>query len=92
MTQVQASDGDDGINGQVRYDFVTSVTNPNEDWLKFSLDPETGVITTNAAMDREAQHIFFVSSAPIFLDIDFHFLSVELHSMSKFHIPCKLLL
>ena len=56
-----ASDGDDGINGEVMYEFITSVTNPNQDWLKFKINEVTGDIVTDAEMDRETQDIYFVS-------------------------------
>ena len=61
VTQVMATDGDDGINGEVLYEFVTSVTNPNKDWLKFMINQNTGEIVTDAEMDRETQSIYFVS-------------------------------
>ena len=61
VTRVGASDGDDGINGQVEYEILTPVTNPNKDWLKFKIEKETGVIRTDAMLDREMQQTYYVS-------------------------------
>ena len=69
VTQVKASDEDDGMNGEVLYEFVTSVTNPNEDWLKFKINENTGEIVTDAEMDRETQSTYFVSEPTLFLSV-----------------------
>ena len=61
MTRVSATDGDDGINGQVEYEILKPVTNPNKDWLKFQIETETGIIRTNAVLDREEQQTYYVS-------------------------------
>uniref|UniRef100_A0A8C9TL15 Cadherin-related 23 n=1 Tax=Scleropages formosus TaxID=113540 RepID=A0A8C9TL15_SCLFO len=51
--EVFATDGDEGMNGEVRYDFMTD--GGNRDWENFHIDPLTGVITTAVRLDREKQ-------------------------------------
>ena len=41
---VHATDEDKGVNGQVRYSIVQQ---PHQKGAKFSVNPETGEITTN---------------------------------------------
>ncbi|XP_042340233.1 protocadherin-23 [Plectropomus leopardus] len=50
LIQMQARDADEGINSDVRYSILKS----NQDSL-LSIDPESGLITTAAALDRETQ-------------------------------------
>ena len=55
---VHAIDEDKGVNGQVRYSIVQQ---PNQKGPKFSIDPETGELTTNKVFDREGEDGKFVS-------------------------------
>ncbi|XP_076032082.1 neural cadherin isoform X3 [Oratosquilla oratoria] len=55
---VQATDEDKGVNGQVRYSIVQQ---PNQKGTKFTVDPETGAVTTNKVFDREGEDGKFVS-------------------------------
>ncbi|XP_066549140.1 cadherin-23 [Amia ocellicauda] len=52
--EVFATDGDEGVNGEVRYGFLQTGAG-NRDWENFHIDPETGVITTAVRLDREKQ-------------------------------------
>ncbi|XP_069950928.1 neural-cadherin-like isoform X3 [Cherax quadricarinatus] len=55
---VHATDEDKGVNGQVRYSIVQQ---PNQKGTKFTVDPETGDVTTNKVFDREGEDGKFVS-------------------------------
>lgn len=48
LIQFQAQDADEGINSDIRYSILKS----NQDSL-ISIDPESGLVTTAAALDRE---------------------------------------
>ncbi|XP_070846637.1 protocadherin-23-like [Chaetodon trifascialis] len=50
LIQIQARDSDEGTNSDVRYSILKS----NQDSL-ISIDPESGLVTTAAALDRETQ-------------------------------------
>ncbi|KAM9769368.1 protocadherin-23 [Menidia menidia] len=50
LVQIQARDSDDGVNSQIRYSILRS----NRDGL-ISIDSESGLVTTAAALDRETQ-------------------------------------
>ncbi|XP_044045793.1 protocadherin-23 [Siniperca chuatsi] len=50
LIQMQARDADDGVNSDVRYSILKS----NQDSL-ISIDPESGLVTTAAVLDRETQ-------------------------------------
>lgn len=50
LVQIQARDADEGVNSDVRYSILRS----NQDSL-ISIDPESGLVTTAAALDRETQ-------------------------------------
>lgn len=50
LMQFQALDADEGVNADVRYSILKS----NQDSL-ISIDPESGLVTTAAALDRETQ-------------------------------------
>uniref|UniRef100_A0A3B4YM88 Dachsous cadherin-related 2 n=1 Tax=Seriola lalandi dorsalis TaxID=1841481 RepID=A0A3B4YM88_SERLL len=50
LIQMQARDADEGVNSDVRY----SVLKSSPDGL-ISIDPESGLVTTAASLDREAQ-------------------------------------
>ncbi|XP_045904089.1 protocadherin-23 isoform X2 [Micropterus dolomieu] len=50
IIQMQAQDADEGVNSDVRYSILKS----NQDSL-ISIDPESGLVTTAAALDRETQ-------------------------------------
>ncbi|KAK5865746.1 hypothetical protein PBY51_019991 [Eleginops maclovinus] len=50
LIQMRARDADEGINSDVRYSILKS----NQDSL-FSIDPDSGLVTTAAALDRETQ-------------------------------------
>jgi len=43
-TQVHATDEDKGVNGQVKYSIVQQ---PNQKGTKFTVDEETGEVSTN---------------------------------------------
>ena len=60
VTQIVATDKDEGINGEVRYMFVRNPSNAQQDWLKFNLHEVAGNITTSVAIDREQQQTFYV--------------------------------
>ena len=55
---VHATDEDKGGNGQVRYSIVQQ---PNQKGTKFTVDQETGEVTTNKVFDREGEDGKFVS-------------------------------
>lgn len=50
LIQVRAQDADEGVNSDIRY----SVLRSNQDGL-ITMEPETGLVTTAAALDRETQ-------------------------------------
>ncbi|KAM6941752.1 protocadherin-23 [Lycodopsis pacificus] len=50
LIQMRAPDADEGVNSDVRY----SIPKSNQDSL-ISIDPESGLVTTAAALDRETQ-------------------------------------
>lgn len=50
LIQMKAQDADEGINSDVRYSILKS----NQDSL-ISIDPESGLVTTAEALDRETQ-------------------------------------
>ncbi|CAB1343305.1 unnamed protein product [Coregonus sp. 'balchen'] len=52
--EVFATDGDEGVNGEVRYAFLQTGVR-NRDWENFHIDAITGVITTAVKLDREKQ-------------------------------------
>uniref|UniRef100_A0A4W5Q4X2 Cadherin-23 n=1 Tax=Hucho hucho TaxID=62062 RepID=A0A4W5Q4X2_9TELE len=52
--EVFATDGDEGVNGEVRYAFLQTGAG-NRDWDNFHIDAITGVITTSIKLDREKQ-------------------------------------
>ncbi|XP_062319241.1 cadherin-23 isoform X1 [Osmerus eperlanus] len=52
--EVFATDGDEGVNGEVRYAFLQTGAG-NRDWENFHIDALTGVITTAVKLDREKQ-------------------------------------
>ncbi|XP_074924115.1 protocadherin gamma-C5-like isoform X5 [Chelonoidis abingdonii] len=53
VTQLNVTDLDEGLNGQVEYSFKTSNNAPDTFLRLFSLDPQTGQITTKAPLDYE---------------------------------------
>lgn len=56
--QVHAIDEDKGVNGQVKYSIVQQ---PNQKGTKFTVDEETGEVSTNKVFDREGDDGKFVS-------------------------------
>ena len=60
MYEVFATDGDEGVNGEVRYAFLQTGAG-NRDWDNFHIDAITGVITTAIKLDREKQALHSVS-------------------------------
>ena len=58
---VHAVDNDQGLNGEVRYQFIENPSDRYQDWRSFHIDSETGVITTAINIDREVQRVFLVS-------------------------------
>ena len=61
VTTVDATDEDEGLNGQVQYEFVENPSNQGRDWTKFRIDRNNGVIKTAVEIDREVQQMYFVS-------------------------------
>lgn len=59
--EVFATDGDEGVNGEVRYAFLQMGAG-NRDWENFHIDALTGVITTAVRLDREKQALYSVSA------------------------------
>nr|CAD7590218.1 unnamed protein product [Timema genevievae] len=55
---VHATDEDKGVNGQVKYSIVQQ---PNQKGTKFTVDEETGEVSTNKVFDREGDDGKFVS-------------------------------
>lgn len=59
LIQVEARDADEGVNSDVTYSILKS----NQDSL-ISIDPESGLVTTAAALDRETQtEVWFLVAA-----------------------------
>lgn len=58
VIKVQATDDDKGVNGQVKYSIVQQ---PNQKGTKFTVDEETGEVSTNKVFDREGDDGKFVS-------------------------------
>ncbi|XP_055837421.1 neural-cadherin-like isoform X3 [Episyrphus balteatus] len=58
VIKVQATDEDKGVNGQVKYSIVQQ---PNQKGTKFTVDEETGEVSTNKVFDREGDDGKFVS-------------------------------
>ncbi|XP_034945700.1 neural-cadherin-like isoform X3 [Chelonus insularis] len=58
VIKVQATDEDKGVNGQVKYSIVQQ---PNQKANKFTVDEETGQVSTNKVFDREGDDGKFVS-------------------------------
>ncbi|GJQ83814.1 hypothetical protein Trydic_g5673 [Trypoxylus dichotomus] len=58
VIKVHAKDEDKGVNGQVKYSIVQQ---PNQKGTKFTVDEETGDVSTNKVFDREGDDGKFVS-------------------------------
>ncbi|KAK9710878.1 Cadherin domain [Popillia japonica] len=58
VIKVHAKDEDKGVNGQVKYSIVQQ---PNQKGTKFTVDEETGEVSTNKVFDREGDDGKFVS-------------------------------
>ncbi|XP_046867033.1 neural-cadherin isoform X6 [Drosophila willistoni] len=58
VIKVVATDDDKGVNGQVKYSIVQQ---PNQKGTKFTVDEETGEVSTNKVFDREGDDGKFVS-------------------------------
>ncbi|KAH9632744.1 hypothetical protein HF086_013116 [Spodoptera exigua] len=58
VIKVHATDEDKGVNGQVKYSIVQQ---PNQKGTKFTVDEETGEVSTNKVFDREGDDGKFVS-------------------------------
>ncbi|KAJ3653821.1 hypothetical protein Zmor_013053 [Zophobas morio] len=58
VIKVQATDEDKGVNGQVKYSIVQQ---PNQKGTKFTVNEETGEVSTNKVFDREGDDGKFVS-------------------------------
>lgn len=54
VAQVSATDGDLGLNGQIRYTFLGG----NDGGGAFGVDPTSGVVRTNRAVDRETLAVY----------------------------------
>ncbi|XP_076829939.1 cadherin-23, partial [Brachyhypopomus gauderio] len=55
--EVFATDGDEGVNGDVRYEFLNTGV-PPQDFENFKIDSVTGIITTQVKLDREKQALY----------------------------------
>ncbi|XP_066147632.1 neural-cadherin isoform X5 [Euwallacea fornicatus] len=58
VIKVHATDEDKGVNGQVKYSIVQQ---PNQKGTKFTVNEETGEVSTNKVFDREGDDGKFVS-------------------------------
>ncbi|XP_020308763.1 protocadherin-19 isoform X6 [Oncorhynchus kisutch] len=56
VIDLNATDPDEGTNGEVVYSFNSYVTEKTRD--VFKIDPRTGIITVNGPLDYEATHIY----------------------------------
>ncbi|XP_046877925.1 protocadherin-19 isoform X2 [Hypomesus transpacificus] len=56
VIDLNATDPDEGTNGEVVYSFNSYVTDKTKD--AFKIDPRTGVITVNGVLDYESMHIY----------------------------------
>ncbi|XP_035264956.1 protocadherin-19 isoform X4 [Anguilla anguilla] len=56
VIDLNATDPDEGTNGEVVYSFNNYVTEKTRD--VFKIDPRTGVITVSGVLDYEAMHIY----------------------------------
>ncbi|XP_036405049.1 protocadherin-19 isoform X3 [Megalops cyprinoides] len=56
VIDLNATDPDEGTNGEVVYSFNSYVTEKTRD--VFKIDPRTGVITVSGVLDYEAMHIY----------------------------------
>ncbi|KAL0973636.1 hypothetical protein UPYG_G00207690 [Umbra pygmaea] len=56
VIDLNATDPDEGTNGEVVYSFNSYVTEKTRD--VFKIDPRTGVITVNGPLDYETNHIY----------------------------------
>nr|XP_029518263.1 protocadherin-19-like isoform X3 [Oncorhynchus nerka] len=56
VIDLNATDPDEGTNGEVIYSFNSYVTEKTRD--VFKIDPRTGIITVNGPLDYEATHIY----------------------------------
>ncbi|XP_046766540.1 cHz-cadherin isoform X3 [Gallus gallus] len=57
VVQVLATDLDSGLHGQVRY-FI--LKDASEDYQFFTIEPETGIISTHASFDREKRASYLI--------------------------------
>ncbi|XP_015711387.1 neural-cadherin-like [Coturnix japonica] len=57
VVQVLATDLDSGLHGQVRY-FI--LKDASEDYQFFSIEPDTGIISTRASFDREKRASYLI--------------------------------
>nr|ACQ72597.1 protocadherin-19 isoform 2 [Danio rerio] len=55
VIDLNATDPDEGTNGEVVYSFINFVSNLTKQMFK--IDPKTGVITVNGVLDHEELHI-----------------------------------
>ena len=68
VVRVEARDEDEGLNGEVLFEFVENPTNQQHDWTKFTINMTTGNIYTAQTIDREVQEYYFVSLSHCGLD------------------------
>uniref|UniRef100_A0ACB8FEA5 Uncharacterized protein n=1 Tax=Sphaerodactylus townsendi TaxID=933632 RepID=A0ACB8FEA5_9SAUR len=57
VVQVVATDLDSGLHGEVHY---VILKDPSEDYQYFTIDPKTGVISTQASFDREKRGSYLI--------------------------------
>lgn len=61
MTQISATDADVGLNGRVHYELEAK----DREEGSFVIDPASGVIRTNKALDRESVAIYDLKALAI---------------------------
>jgi len=57
---VHATDEDKGVNGQVKYSIVQQ---PNQKGTKFTVDEETGEVSTNKVRQLQYTYLLYLSRA-----------------------------
>lgn len=59
VTQVEATDSDHGLNGELQYSLKpTNIQNNNNDWQSFKIDRMKGIITTAKQFNRQVKKYY----------------------------------
>lgn len=59
VTQVEATDLDHGLNGELQYSFkATNIPNTNNDYQAFKIDRITGIVTTTKSFNRQIKKYY----------------------------------